>query len=358
LEAALDRFSANIEAGNKALSSEVVFGAELLPANCNRGEGLLQPGVMASVRLYLDRLQEVGVRGVTIPIHYPIYTPAFPRYQDYRAFFKQVANEVHKRGLTLDVEAHALFANTPFSPVKWDFSGLTVDTYRKDKLAMDQQILDDLHPEILNLGAEPGTEATLLSNPSLNDPAAYAEYIGYLTAGLNRGSTTLIAGIGSWQSPEYVRRLVSLPLDGIVIHVYPVVGNALSNMVQIADLASKAGKGLYLDECWLYKTDVVGEGGVAMSAAIYQRDAYSFWAPLDQKFLDVMTLFCRSHGVRYISPFWSGLFFAQIDYSPAAAKLSYQETVILTNPLQTQSILADRFSPIGLYYQKLIRSQN
>jgi hypothetical protein len=40
------------------------FGAELLPANGNRGEALLEPTTMTGVHLYLDRQSYVG--GVTV----------------------------------------------------------------------------------------------------------------------------------------------------------------------------------------------------------------------------------------------------------------------------------------------------
>ena len=117
LKAALGQFDSFLDKqGNP--KNPTIFGAELLPANCNRGEDLLKPGVISAVQLYLDRLQELGVQGVTIPVHYPIYTPQFPHFTEYVSFYKQVVQEIRNRGMKLDIESHVLFANTPFSTVK------------------------------------------------------------------------------------------------------------------------------------------------------------------------------------------------------------------------------------------------
>jgi len=69
-----------------AANYPVVFAAELLPANDNRGTDLLKPQALQSTVMYLDRLQELGVQAVTLPIGYPLYTPNFPHYQDYVQF--------------------------------------------------------------------------------------------------------------------------------------------------------------------------------------------------------------------------------------------------------------------------------
>ena len=53
----------------------MIFGAELLVANGNRGAALLQPATLAGVRVYLDRLQELGVGGVSVAISDPLLWP-------------------------------------------------------------------------------------------------------------------------------------------------------------------------------------------------------------------------------------------------------------------------------------------
>jgi hypothetical protein len=354
LQKTLDQFNTFLDkqGGPK---NPTIFGAELLPANCNRGEELLKPGVISAVRLYLDRLQELGVKGVTIPIHYPIYVPQFPRFSEYVSFYKQVTREIRNRGMKLDIESHVLFANTTFSPVKWDYSKLTFDQYKIERRDMIARVLNDLHPDFLNIGAEPDTEATLLGMKDLLDPLKYADYIAYLLNGLQRGDTRVVAGVGSWGNLDYARKLAQQPLlDGLSLHVYPVVGECLNKAVQIADLAKTNKKFVVFDECWLSKTDILATNGVASSPENFKRDAYSFWAPLDQEFLTVMVKFSRLYGVVYLSPFWTNFFFAYLEFSPQVAGLSYSETALAVAPAQSNNIRSAIFTSTGEKYKILI----
>ncbi len=65
---------------------DVIFSAELLPANANIGEALFRGQTWAAVRLNLDRLQQLGVRGVKVAVKYPVLMPAFPRSAEYLEF--------------------------------------------------------------------------------------------------------------------------------------------------------------------------------------------------------------------------------------------------------------------------------
>ena len=248
-----------------------------MPANCNLGEDLLKPGVLASVKLYLDRLQSLGVQGVTFPIHYPLYSPEFPRFTEYVTFYKQVVQEVRNRGMKLDIESHVIFANTVFSPIQWVYSNLTFEEYKVARRDLITRAINDFHPDFLNIGAEPDTEATLLGMKDLLDPQKYTEFISYLLDGLVRGNTKIAAGIGSLGNLQYARELATLPtLDGLSFHVYPIIGGALTKAIQIADYAKANEKIVVFDECWPSKTDVQVSNGVAGSPEIFRRDVYSF----------------------------------------------------------------------------------
>jgi len=71
---------------------DVVFGAELLPANANRGEALFPAQTWPVVLLNLDSLQQLGVRGVKVAITYPVLVPAFPRSAGYLAFYRRLGD--------------------------------------------------------------------------------------------------------------------------------------------------------------------------------------------------------------------------------------------------------------------------
>lgn len=354
LESSLDNYNSYLDSISAGKSYPVIFGGELLPANSNRGTDLLNPQAMQAVALYLDRLQELGVQGVTMPIGYPLFTPNFPHYTEYVQFYKQVFQEVRKRGLKVDVESSILFANTPFSSLKIDYTGLTFDQFKIERKEMISTIVQDLRPDFLNLGAEPDTEYQLIGFKELSSPEQYASYINFVLSGLDRGSTKIGAGIGSWGNMEYVRALAArTTVDSIYIHVYPVTGNYLQNILAISTIAKQYEKRVLLDEAWLYKVDKPSANGVAASPDIFRRDAFSFWAPLDQKFLAVIVKSAQIAGIDYISPFWTGLFFGYVDYNTSTASLPYSELSSLANQAASKNVLADKFSPTGEFYGQL-----
>lgn len=353
----LDQFDDYLNSRTANGTNSPLFAAELLQANDNRGTELLNPNVMQSVRVYLDRLQELGVQGVTFPIGYPLYTPTFPHYQDYVQFYRQVVQEVRKRGMTIDIESAAIFANTPFSPFKLDYSNLTFEQFKIERKLMIQTIIQDLHPDYLNLGSEPDTEAQLLRIKELNEPNKYTEYINYLITGLDRGTTKVGSGIGTWGDLAYVTDLVNTSIDSIHIHVYPITSRFLQNLFTISEIAKEHGKRVILDEAWLYKTDIASANGVAASSDIFRRDLFSFFAPLDQQFLATLVKAAQLANIDYVSPFWTQLFFGYSDYDQNTAQMSYGQLVSMTNQIASQNIVSDQFSQTGLTYKALISQQ-
>lgn len=350
----MDSYNLFLNSRTASSNYSVVFGAELLPANGNRGPDLLTPQAMNGVTIFLDRLRELGVQGVTIPIGYPLYTPDFPRYGEYVRFFKQVAQEVRKRDLKFALESAVAFANTPFSNLKIGYAGLNFEKFKAERKQMIRSLVEDLNPDYLNLGAEPDTEYQLTGVKELNSPERYAEYIDYVLTGLDRGGTKIGAGIGTWGNVQYLEALVKTGLDSIHTHIYPVTGNYLRNLVAIADIAKQHGKRLILDEAWLLKVDRPLANSVASSPEAFRRDAFSFWAPLDQKFLATIARSAKSLGIEYISPFWTQFFFGYVDYNSDTANLSYQELAAMANRAAANNILSGRFTSTGEFYKQLI----
>jgi len=359
LKTALDSFDKALASGGNRPTNPVIFGAELLSANGNRGEELLKPGVIDSVKLMLNRFQEMGIKGVTFPIGYPLYTANYPRQSEYAAFFKQVVQEIKRRGMTVDIEAAVIFANTDFSPVKMSFADLTFEQFKAEKAKMVQAIIDDLHPDYLNLGCEPGTMAALLKMKEFKSPARYTEYVNYILQHTDRGNTKIIAGLGTWDDISYARSVLSLTnIDCLAIHIYPVIGDCFTKAISIAEIAAQYNKPVVLDECWLYKTDNLAGGDPVATPEIFRRDAYSFFTPLDEQFLAEIVNFARHYNVVYISPFWPTFFFGNVEYSAADAGLSYTQMAAKANAAASANMRADKFTQLGQYYRKLINDNS
>jgi hypothetical protein len=330
-----------------------VYAAELLPANCNRGEALLQPGAITGVQLYLDRLRQLGLNGVTLPIGYPLLADRFPRSAEYLQFYRLVAAEVRNRGMTLDIESAVMFANSPFSPVRWDYSTMTIADLARERHDMIAKIVTELAPDYINLGSEPDTEAQLTTFTQLNTPAGYSQHLGAIIQGVDRGRTKIGAGIGTWDNLAFLDAEVLLPLDFIALHIYPLTSANAATAIDACDRARAHQKRIIVDEAWLFKQRPGEPATVAADTAIFSRDAFAFFGPLDQQFLHYLDDLARAEGIEFISPFWSGYLFAYVQYNQATGSLAYSDLVGQVNAAVVQNLINGAYSSTGRYYGSL-----
>lgn len=309
------------------------FCAELLVANANRGKQLLNERAWAGTLVNLDRLQSLGATGVVVAIGYPILSRSFHEWNGtagdasrYLAFYKRLSNEVHRRGMKLVVESSVLFPGvysieSGFKLTEY-YKSQNDDQYVAGRVEVAELIAREVHPDYLNMGAEPDTEATLIGRNTFRTPRAHAELIHRLaTAARTAGTSSLSVGggVSTWlpDCQAYASELGKLrDIDFIDLHVYPVNRSYLQQLIRLTDIAQAAGKQVTIMEAWLFKErdSELGTVQAAVDASVFARDSYSFWAPLDQKFLAAMAKFCHWKHVRVLSPFWSQFFFAYVNY--------------------------------------------
>jgi hypothetical protein len=219
-------------------------------------------------------------------------------------------------------------------------------------------IIQDLQPDSLNIGAEPDTQYKLTGYSQFNSPDQYVAYVNFILNGLNRGQTKIGAGMGTWDNVQFAQDLAAnTTLDFIAVHVYPIISGGLQKLLTVANIAHQHGKGVMLDEAWLYKVDSLQATSIADNTEIFGRDAFSFWAPLDQEFLATLVRTAKIANIDYISPFWTMEFFSYIDYNATTATLPYSQLVNTVNQAASQHIVNDTFSSTGLYYQQFIGGQ-
>ena len=322
------------------------FGAELYLANSNRGEALLNEDAYASIGLQLRRLQELGVRGVTVTIHEDVVGRS-PRAGEYLALYDRIATDARDKGLALIVESSASLVA--------DYRLLTYDQYRQSRRAAIQRILAVVRPDYLAIGTEPTTEAGLTGYAELATPAGYGELIASLLVGLERGRTLVGAGAGTWEDRAYIEeRLLSLDLDFIGLHVYPVGQDFLPRIGELTELARRHGKRTVIGEAWLYKATDAELMAQLPPAQLFARDVYSFWHPLDQEFLRKMVEATRALGIDYTSAFWAQYFFAYLEYNELTARLSPAQLNALVGTEALKAMLQGEVTPTGRYYRELI----
>ena len=332
----------------------VAWGAELITANGNRGEDLLKPGALTSVGLLLDRFASMGIRGVKVSVLYPLLKPGFPRSAEYVAFYTAVAREVRKRNMKLHVQCTTVFPDTTWSRIGVNYSGLTMPQYRTDLRQHVESVLAAMQPDWLSITNEPMTQKM---NTGLDfTVAAVAELVQSVLAGLDRGSTRIGAGAGSWDDPAYAQALAATSLDFLDLHVYPINSTLfIDRAATFAGIARNAGKQLVISESWLFKVRDNEVGASTINAAqYYARDVFDFWIPLDVRFIDAMARFAQFAQAEFCSFFWIRNFYAYLPYDDAKDALPPSQLFALCDAEAGRNILGNALSETGLAYKDLI----
>ena len=339
--------------------SAPTFGTDLAYANGNIGETLLEPTTMTLVQTMLDQLLSLGVQGVIVHISFPLLEPDSPRSAEYLQFFKQVEAQVRQRNLKLLIESGPLFAGTAYSPVRVDWSKYTLGSFlqaRQNQLAV---IAREIKPDYLQIANEPTTQAMLTGFNFT--PAAYAEFVRAAIQQIGHSEgMVLTAGAGTWEEPNYLDGLIGMPgLDAIDIHLYPLGRDAalLQRAYAAAQDANAHGQQVVISEAGLYKVRASELTTLGKNfTEIFGRDVFSFWEPLDEKFIQVITQLARAGKIELVSFFWTRNFFAYLDYDQYYTVPSEE----INRPINQASILNVRngtLSQLGEFYKNWIATQ-
>jgi hypothetical protein len=150
-------------------------------------------------------------------------------------------------------------------------------------------------------------------------------------------------------------------LDYLDMHIYPIQQDFVVDKIErIAEVAASSGKGVAVGEAWLYKASSSQLGpdhAVAAAAEVFAIDPYSFWIPLDQRFMEVMVGLARGLGFEFFNPFWVQYFFAYIDYSPNIEERGMDWLSELASSRAWIKIQAKSFTPTGETYSELIAGE-
>jgi hypothetical protein len=360
LETKLGELDAYLDTRSGAGSGDTVYSVELITANSNRGEALFRQGTIYSIGATLDSLKELGVGGVTLSVQYPVLNPDFPRSSEYLEFYRQVAAEVRSRDLALIVETTTIFPQSEVSPLGVDYSGLTLEEYMREKKAMAETVLRELRPDYLTVENEPLTQQ---ANTGLDFSVAnQTRIVNYILEGLDRIGTRIGAGAGSWDDLAYFESLTAnTSLDYLDVHFYPIQGDLVIDRAEkISGIARAHGKGLTSGEAWLYKInsdELAKSRAIATAIDTFALDSYSFWAPLDQAYLEVMVKLSRYLDLEFLSPFWMQYLYGYVEYNALTKDMTYAELQQTSGQNAWIGIQAGEFSPTGEAYRDLITPQ-
>jgi hypothetical protein len=302
----------------------------------------------------------MGVKGVVLAIKFPLLKPDFPRSSEYLQFFKNIMVECHQRSLKVLVECGAIFAGTPYSPVEVDWSNYTTETFLQ---ALEDQLLliaEEIKPDYLTLANEPQTEEALTKLTIT--PAIWSDFIASTLQNIDRSGGLLVgAGTGTWENPNYINELFNMPgLDYIDLHIYPMNSNAIyfDRALNYALEARAAGKRVTVSESWLWKATPAELGNfLGDTEKIMNRDVYSFWYPLDERFVqDIMNL-ADATGMDFVSFFWTRNLLSYLDYDSTPHNLTTAEYNRLINQASLANLQKGTLSPLGQYLQQALNSR-
>lgn len=360
LDGSLAHFEQNLNQKWDGQQGQTVFATELAFANGNIGEGLLLPQTLKNNRILLDRLQELGVKGVVLSIKYPLLQPDFPRSSEYLRFYKDIAAECRRHDMKILVETGAIFSDTPYSPVKVDWSRYTTESFldgARDQLLL---IVKEIKPNYLTLTEEPTTQEALTGlkiAPSL--------WNSFVTSTLNEidpsSGIRVGAGMGSWENRAYIDAILRMPgINYIDLHIYPLGkdGVILDRVLDIAQEVHNSGKAVTIGECWLYKAspeEMVSGPGI--DGNVFNRDPFSFWYPLDARFFDSIINLADATNMEFVSFFWTRYLFAYVDYSTETRSLSIAEMNRRINQAANANVKEGILSPLGQHYQQRLSSR-
>ena len=359
LYANLDRFRDVLAQQWDGSRAPVAFSANLIAAHASRGDALLQAGVTDAMRLEIDNLKALGVRAVTLHVGFPMLYRPFHRsedeYQRFLAFYTEVANIVRAGGLKLIVSSHALFSDGTFGT--WDvgayYESLTLAEYQQGRMEVARTIASALRPDYLSVITEPDTEADQVGKPALGTLAGSRALLDVILAGLQASpvpGVAIGAGVGTWQQDyrSYVESFAATAIDYLDMHIYPSDGDYLVRALEIADIATGAGKQIGMSETWLFKTNALEHE--LPHAAVLRRDVFSFWAPLDGLHVQTMVDLAHFKRLAFMSPFWAGYFRGYVDYNDSTKDQAWWQLSRLAQIEYSNKILAGTYSVSGYAY--------
>ena len=334
-------------------SGPTAFGVELLVANRNPGENLLNEQALHATSLTLDRLKQIGVKNVSLSIQYPILTRSFPETPAFLEFYRAIAAEVRQRGLLLVVELGTMSGAAEVGRPAADYSGLTREHFNAGLREMAEAVIADIHPDYLTVLSEPDTQAR---NTGLAFSASqFAATVKSAVRGLDPGSTWLGAGAGTWLALDYFKALADIPeLNYLDLHIYPIqLGFASTRVLKATEAAKARGKKVAIGEAWLYKISSRELGKIDPGEA-FVRDVYSFWQPLDERFVATVVNLAHTIQAEFCSFSGMDLLYAYVDYTPENSLLSPAQLTQVSRAAAAEKILAGTLSGTGERFKDLI----
>jgi hypothetical protein len=344
--------------------SPVIYSAELWDADANSGPDLIDSWYWTGVQVQLQGLKAMGVQAVMVEIGFPmLYEPFFSSqsvYQEYVNFYSQVASAVKTAGLKLIIENDFLMSDNV--QAGWNvaayYATLDWTQYQEGRAQTAAVIVQTMHPDYIVVLEEPDTEAAQTGQTNVNTVSGATSLVTGILDSLSKSGVSGFqagAGVGTWlpQYQQFIQSFVTLPLDFIDMHIYPIVNDYLNNALTIATTAADAGKPVSMTECWLNKVSQSQLGSVTQDQ-IEALNAFSFWAPLDAYFLQTMENLANYTKMTFMNPSNSEYYWAYLTYGTSTENLPPAQILSQVSQQSDTNATVVSYTPTAFSYYKSI----
>jgi len=339
-------------------------------ANSNVGPQLINTASWTPITEQIQELHAIGVQAVMVEVGFPmLYEPFLTSqgvsYDQFVTFYQQVAASVKAAGMKLIVENDTLLSNDV--QAGWNtapfYATLDWEQYQEARAQTALTIAQVMQPDYMVVLQEPTTEANNSGQTNAATPAGSYSLLSQILASVNQaGVPGMQVGAGTGTSQlnvmDYIAEYVTLPLNFIDMHVYPINGDYLTVTLQIASAAALAGLPVTMTECWLWKVN--NSQLLSLSTdQIRALNPFSFWAPLDAYFLQVMQNLAESTGMLFMDPFDSAYFAAYLEYDSSTENLTPSEILNEETSQASENLQEAMFTSTATsYYAQLVSPPN
>jgi chitodextrinase len=364
LDNSIGSFAATVDASWNKVPHPVDFAAELTSASAAAlGERLVIAERYPGVLLELDSLKATGVKAINVQMAFPIlysgYYSSPAEYQKYIDFYQRLATDIRARGMKLIVRCGIVFSEQGFSTISAGafYRSLTLEQYKAARVATAVAVLQQIRPDYFVILNEPDSEAIQSGKPELGSVTTSTDFLRSLVAAVRASGVqgvSIGAGLGTWTGryEEFIQNFLSTGIDFLDLHVYAANRDFLPRLIRGADLSEAAGKRVAISEAWPQKTTDEELSAIPVHT-LFARDPFSFWAPLDEKFLRALVSFSHYRKLLFFSPFWSQYLHTYLDYDAVSA-LSPAQIMSLVQTTSAEAIANGQFTSAGVAYARAI----
>jgi fibronectin type 3 domain-containing protein len=367
LQGDVTSFSQTISASWNGTHYPTVFASQLLTANSDQGSSLLGTNYYtATVLPELQELQALGVTAVSLNINFPIlYQPYYTNQQDFQnfvTFYQQLAQQIRANGMKLTVETTVASASPGSNGGNYApyYSSLSWSEYMEGRAQQTVNIAQLLQPDYISVITEPDSESQNSGQANAGTPAGSLQELQTILAAMQAAAnkTPVGAGAGTWISSftTYIQNVISTPASFVDVHLYSVSNAYPENALTAAAMAHAAGLPIAMSETWCKKisaSQLAGIAGALNNQAVDALGTFSFWEPLDQMYLQSLVNMAQAGQFLYVSPFWSQLYYAYLDYGTYGAETTSQ-ILIADQDNAGYARQSATFSPVGTAWESMI----